>query len=662
MPLQVQGSSHNYKRPETSVLLAVIIVTGAAIAPHGAHVPLWISGFSIIALVLRYAAVVGKLVLPWRILLIFGVCASAGGVFLQYGTLLGREAGVALLIMMATLKVVETHRVRDVMVVIFLTYFVVNTHFFYTQSIAMVFYTAGVSVLTTAILIQLNQGSEKITVYLRLKWAGRLLLQSIPLMIVLFLLFPRLNGPIWALSNDSTTAISGLSDEMAPGSISQLIQSKRIAFRVNFNNQLPSMEKRYWRGPVLWDFDGKTWRPLTERRDNLNGSYLISGTPIRYKITLEPHNKRWLFALDMPVSLSTELNLTSDYQLLSAKPIRERSTYQLASLLNYRIDPELSVTARSYALQLPDGVGLNARKLATRWRKEGLNANAIVQKALDMFAEFPFVYTLTPPLLDKDPIDRFLFETRRGFCEHYASSFVFLMRAAKIPARVVTGYLGGEWNPLGDYMLIRQADAHAWAEVWLEDHGWVRIDPTSAVSPDRIERGVSRMINVDESVPLFVRASYGHSWLNHLSLFIDNVNYQWNRWVVAFGPEQQRVLLSKLGFKQPTWDSLVILMVSGCILIGGVYIAFFIWRDKRSNIDPLVTLYQRFGEKMAKANLRRLAHEGPMDYAGRISKTRPDLAESVMQISRLYCHKRYGNENHPQTLSTLKKLINELRC
>ena len=643
-------------------MLAVIFVMAVGIAPHGAHVPFWISGFSLIALILRYASVVGKLVLPWRIVLVFGVCASVGGVFLQYGTLLGRDAGVALLIMMAALKVVETRGVRDAMVAIFLTYFIVTTHYFYTQSIAMVLYTVCVSLLITSVLIQLNQGSEKLTVYFRLKWAGRLLLQSLPLMMVLFLLFPRLNGPLWALPEDSKTGISGISDEMAPGSISQLIQSKRIAFRVSFDDQLPPMEKRYWRGPVLWNFDGKTWRPLRELRDDYRVRYLSSETPIQYKITLEPHNKRWLFALDIPTNQSPQLKLTSDYQLLAPKPIRERSTYQHVSFLNYTIDPELSISARKYALKLPDGVGLNARKLAAHWHQAGLNAKAIVQKALDMFSELPFVYTLTPPLLDKDSIDQFLFEVRRGFCEHYASSFVFLMRAADIPARVVTGYLGGEWNPLGDYMLIRQADAHAWAEVWLEGQGWVRVDPTSAVSPDRIETGVSRMINDNESVPLFVRASYGHTWLNRLSLIIDNVNYQWNRWVVAFGPEQQRALLSKLGFKQPDWDGLVILMISGCMLMGSVFTAVLIWKSKRSNVDPLVSVYQRFGEKMAKANLRRLAHEGPMDYASRISTSRPDLAKPVMQISRLYSQLRYANESHPQALSILKKLVNDLRC
>lgn len=646
---------------ERGTLDAVLVITTIGIAAHLAHVPIWISMFSLFALALRYATAQFEIALPWRVLLLFGLFAGVGGVLLQYGTLLGRDAGIALLILMAALKAVETRHMRDAMVAIFLSYFVLSTQFFYTQNIAMAMYSFVVSMAITSILIQLNQGNEKFTLRVRLKWAGRMLLQSLPLMILLFLLFPRLNGPLWKMAEDSNTGVSGLSDTMTPGSISQLIHSKRIAFRVSFDDPLPPMSQRYWRGPVLWNFDGKTWRPLA-RFQSKRGKYSVTGKPIHYRVALEPHQKRWVYALEMPAGQLSANQLTPDYQLIAASPIRNRLDYRLTSYLNYTLDPELSIAMRDHALQLPaNGAGIKARRLAAGWRKAGLQGKAVIKKALAWFAALPFSYTLTPPLLNADPVDQFLFDTRQGFCEHYASSFVFLMRAAGLPARIVTGYLGGEWNPIGHYMLVRQADAHAWAEVWLKGRGWVRVDPTAVVSPDRVETGISSVIGSDTSVPLFVRASYGRSWFNRLNFVMDNINYQWNRWVVAFGPEQQRALLRKLGIRQPGWGNLVTLMMLGCTALVSVYALFFIYKNRSTDNDPLVALYRRFCEKMATVNLHRLAHEGPMDYAHRISRARPDLAEQVMQISKLYCHLRYANDHRPEGLPTLKKLIGELR-
>jgi transglutaminase-like putative cysteine protease len=662
MNRQARRLSASHQVLERGILVSVLVITGIGIAAHLAHVPIWISIFSLFALALRYAAVKFEFALPWRVLLMFGLFAGVGGVLLQYGTLLGRDAGIALLILMAALKAVETRHMRDAMVAIFLSYFVLSTQFFYTQNIAIALYSFVVSMAITSILIQLNQGNEKFTLSLRLKWAGRMLLQSLPLMILLFLLFPRLNGPLWRMPEDSNVGVSGLSDTMTPGSISQLIHSKRIAFRVSFDDPIPPMSQRYWRGPVLWNFDGKTWRPLA-RFQSERGKYSVTGNPVHYKVTLEPHQKRWVFALEMPAGQLSATHLTPDYQLLASTPIRDRREFQLTSYLNYSLDPELSAVMRAHALQLPPNeAGFKARRLATGWRKAGLQGNALIQQALSWFAAFPFRYTLTPPLLDGDPIDQFLFDTRQGFCEHYASSFVFLMRAAGLPARVVTGYLGGEWNPIGHYMLIRQADAHAWAEVWLKGRGWVRVDPTTVVSPDRVETGVSSVIGSDASVPLFIRASYGRSWFNQLNFVADNINYQWNRWVVAFGPEQQRALLRKLGVRQPGWDSLVVLLIIGCAALASIYSLLFIYKNRRSETnDPLLSVYRRFCEKMATVNLHRLAHEGPMDYAHRITRARPDLARQVMQISKLYCRLRYANDGRLGSLPMLKKLIGKLR-
>jgi transglutaminase-like putative cysteine protease len=323
-----------------------------------------------------------------------------------------------------------------------------------------------------------------------------MLLQAAPIAAVLFVLFPRISGPLWGLPEDAHTGRTGLSDTMAPGQISKLAQDDEVAFRVQFADRVPEPDRLYWRGPTLGHFDGRTWRPV--RRELADPPAPTVTAPndtrvLRYRTTLEPHSRRWLFALDLPAELvrapDLAVSIAPDFTMVSVDPIVARLRYDGAARLDAAIGLNETRLSLQDWIQLPPGQARRTLEMAARWRTEEQDEGKLVERALAMFRDNAFRYTLDPPLLADDPVDQFLFETRAGFCEHYSSAFVVLMRALDIPARVVTGYQGAEANPGDDYWIVRQADAHAWAEVWLPGRGWVRVDPTAAVAPERIERG-----------------------------------------------------------------------------------------------------------------------------------------------------------------------------
>lgn len=449
------------------LLLSILMV----IAPHADHLPLWISSMCAGLMLWRaYLAYSGK-PLPKRWLLMLITFAGTTGIVFEFHTLFGREAGVTLLMMLATLKLMEMRQARDAMVLIYLACFIIITNFFYSQSIPTALYLLATMVVIVTTWVHLQ--AQSIALMPRLRIATVLLLQALPLTLILFIMFPRVPGPLWGLPQDAY-ASSGLDDKMSPGSLSRLSLSEAVAFRVTYNDKPPRRDQMYWRGPVLWNFDGRTWRPgittLTEAP-----KFTGLDQAIDYVVTLEPHNKPWLFALDVPDKLSVPATLTYDFQLLNKEPVHARLRYAARSNLVYHANLQESERQLQRGLQLPMQPNPRAHQLAAEWRAGSKDDASIVNTALTYFNKQGFVYTLEPPPLGANTVDDFLFTTKQGFCEHYASAFVFLMRAANVPARVVTGYLGGEFNEVGNYYIVRQSDAHAWAEVWLAGRGWVQI-------------------------------------------------------------------------------------------------------------------------------------------------------------------------------------------
>ncbi|HEX4985662.1 MAG TPA: DUF3488 and transglutaminase-like domain-containing protein [Burkholderiales bacterium] len=637
-------------------LSGILLSLALVMAPHAFHLPAWIPALVAAVLAARLYFGWRRQPLPRKALLLAATFACAAGVGLSYRTLYGRDVGVALLTVMMALKVMEMTSARDTMVAVLLAYFLVVTNFFYSQSIPTALYMLLVVWVITATMIGLQYQAGSPRPAAALRQGGLMLLQGMPIMLALFLLFPRVQGPLWGLPQINYSAKSGLSETMSPGDVSALSLSDDVAFRVLFEHPPEKPSRLYWRGPVLWNFDGRTWRAglnLTSPRPDVEGF----SAPLRYTVTMEAHDRHWMFAIDMPLVVPQGAYLTTDHQLLSRRLVRERLRYDMQSSLEYRIDAQESSGNLQLARRLPAGSAPRARELAAQWRAQGGSDKDIVARGLAMFREQPFMYTLEPPPLDSDPVDQFLFETRSGFCEHYASAFTFLMRAAGIPARVVTGYLGGEINPVDGYLIVRQSDAHAWSEVWLQGEGWIRVDPTAAVSPLRIERGLSAAVPETDRVRLERR---NLEWLRKARYAWDAVANTWNQWVLGYNPERQGRFLSQFGFEEISWQDLVIVLaaVSGAIMLA--LSAALLLRMEIRRVEPAQRAWLDFCRAMARRGAPRHPSEGPRDFANRIGLQFPDLKESAQRISALYVSLRYGGGGQAGSLDALRAAVKAL--
>lgn len=591
--------------------------------------------------------------LPPRWLLTLLVVAGSIGVFLSYRQFFGKDPGIALLILFLSLKLLELRSVRDALTIVFLCYFLLLTHFLDTQTIELAGMTLVAIVVITAALASLGRAEGSVRAHVRL--SALMLGQAIPFMLVFFLLFPRVQGPLWGLPTDAYSGMAGLSDSMSPGSIGKLSLSGDIAFRVQFEGAHPPKHALYWRGPVLRHFDGRTWRAGIQQ----TGEQLPlepTGEAYRYAVTLEPHNKTWLFALEMPGSVPANALITSENQLVSKLPIRNRLRYEVLSHPGLVHGVDETLADLKWHLQLPAG-NLRTRALVAGWRREFDSDEKIISRMLDHFRRENYYYTLTPPLLGEQSIDDFLFGTRRGFCEHFSAAFVFAMRAAGIPSRIVTGYQGGEMNPIDGYMIVRQSDAHAWAEVWLQGRGWLRIDPTAAIAPSRIEAGLASAMAAGEPLPFMVRADL--SWLRSLRFRWEALSNSWNQWVLGYNPQRQREVLARLGLREPDWRAMTGFMaaLSGILLLG-----LTVWAvRKRIRLDPTVRAWNRLSRKLARDGLARNAWEGPVDYTHRVAQARPELANSVEAIAALYIGLRYGRLNGKEPQQHLQGLVANLK-
>jgi transglutaminase-like putative cysteine protease len=627
--------------------------------PHAARIPVWVAASFTILAGWRVANATRRVPLPPKWLVIVLSASMLTAVYASYGTLFGRNAGVALLAVLAGLKLLESRRLRDAYVLSALGYFLVITNFLYSQSILTGVYMMAVVLLMTATLIAFSTESCELDASARLRMAAGMLLQATPIMLILFFLFPRLPGPLWGLPRDARNAVSGLSESMSPGRISRLSLSDAVAFRVKFQGKAPATSQLYWRGPVLWHTDGRQWTGGQPTRSWRAQYVELQGQPVDYTITIEPHQKTWLFALDVPTTVPRGAQMTQDFQLRTPKPVRTRLRYQVRSFPEARLS-RVSIEEQTAALALPSGMHPQARALALDWREVLPDDDAIVARALEYFRRQPFVYTLTPPLLKNDPVDEFLFETRSGFCESYASSFTVLMRAAGIPARIVTGYQGGELNPLGDYLIVRQRDAHAWTEVWLEDRGWVRVDPTGAVSPNRIQLGMDAAIPPTmgpAGLDLPTRGPLWETW-RRWRYGIDAIKAGWNEWILGYGTRRQHELLALLGVDAGNLRALSM----GMLAITGVMLGILaLWLARRRPLpaDPVSILYRRFCAKLARAGVTRRACEGPLDFAARAVSARPPLREPVERITGMYVALRYAGRDIP--MGEFKRAVSAFR-
>ena len=643
--------------------LAALVVL--AQVPLWTHLRLWIviAGSGLVALRIALPADRPPPARLRRWLLPLLALAVGLGIRWDFGYFLARDPCVAFLYVLVSIKFVEAKSPRDGGLLVCLALFLALTQFFYGQSIASATIALPAVLVLGGALATLRDTSAATREWKApLAATARMLVQGIPLAALLFVVFPRLAGPLWGAPADAG-AHSGLSDRMAPGAISELSLSDTVAFRVDFNGPPPPPAQRYWRGPVLSRFDGFEWSMLPWVGRGALAP--LGARAIEYTVTLEPHNRSWLFALEHPRSLPRPAEddpfissgpvgdiavLTYDHQLLATAPVTQAIRYTQRSTLADSFAAR-GDTGRRDNLQLPRR---NPRTIefARELKSRAVSDRAYIAAVLDWFRKGSFIYTLAPPLLEGDTVDAFLFDTRRGFCEHYAGAFVVLLRAAGIPARVVTGYQGGEINPNGGYMIVRDSDAHAWAEA-LIDGTWQRFDPTAAVAPSRVERGLGAALPQGEKVPYLARMDM--TWLKSLGLQWDAVNYQWQRGVVGFNLERQRDLLRDFGLGGARPWQVVALVAAVAFAWGLAILGFAQARLARS--DPAVALWSRLCRRLGRAGLPRRTDEGPLAYARRAASRWPQWSEPLQRIGETYAALRYGPDDgaRDQRIATLRK-------
>lgn len=640
--------------PTLASLLVLFAGIALAAAAHIPRLPWWVSAIAAAAVAWRaWAAWRGER-MPRRWLLFGLVIFGVVGVLVTHRTLFGRDAGVTMLVLFLALKLLETRTQRDAIIVTFLCYFLSLTSFFYSETIT----TAGLMLVTvlvlTAALVSFNSPARSLQGHF--KTAGVLLAQGLPVMLILFLFFPRVQGPMWGMPTDAYAGRTGLSDSMTPGAISSLSRSDAIAFRVQFDDAAPHKKLLYWRGPVFWDFDGRTWT-LSSRMLAGRANFVPTGPPLTYTVTVEPHNRRWLFALDLPGRVPHNADVTADFQLRSRVPVRTRTRYAMSSFLDYRatnVDTEQALRA---ALRLPTGFNPRATALAERWARESADRAGILLRGIEFFRRAGLGYTLTPPPLGRDSVDDFLFGTKRGFCEHFSSAFAYMMRAAGVPTRVVTGYQGGEVNPVDGYIVVRQADAHAWNEVWLDELGWVRVDPTAIAVPLRVESGLAAAVSAEEPLPFLARTDL--TWLRALRFNWEALANYWNQWVLGYNPERQRNLFNRLGMPEANWQAMAQVLFW---TVGAVIAAFALWLLRRAKPgDAAHAAWVKFCAKLARRGTERGVSEGPQAFGARAEHAHPGVARSIDTITALYIDLRYGPAPDRAGVARLRTLVREFR-
>ena len=655
----------------------------AGIAPHFSRLPLWVITICILCGGWRIMVYRSRWKLPGRWIKTLLVFSSFAAVLGHYGTLFGPDAGTALLILGFCFKLLETHNRKDAFTVVVLGFFVVATAFFYTQSMASAGYLLLVCFMVTAALIGLNQTPLQTDPRRTARRALRLLVQSIPLMLVLFIFVPRV-APLWSLDLSGSRAKTGLSDRITPGDIAELSRSPELAFRVEFDGPIPDTSKLYWRGLVLDHYDGRSWsrgasrneEQLMDREPMVAGfggkdlpwknSIRYQGDQYRYRVIMEPTDKRWLFALPAARSENLGVGFSRDFRLLASKPISQPFSYWVTSDLRFSIDESLPQWMAQRNLQLPETGNLRTRQFAERLLSQSKSASDYVSRVLKHFSEQPFSYTLKPRRLTGDRIDQFLFETRQGFCSHYAGAFVYLMRSVGIPARIVAGYQGGELNPLGGHLLVHQFDAHAWAEVWLPGQGWKRVDPTAVIAPSRVEQGVEEALSEEQSFledsmfsPLRYRSI---GWVTQFRFALDYVNFAWHRSVLGYDAKLQADFLSELlgpvNFKKL---GLIMVLLTMLLLMSLAGLLFF--NRRGHSRDPLLQVYLKFCNRMAAKGLRREAGESAGEYLQRLIKKYPDKASKMEELTALYIQGTYSTSSQEMqqgALSRMKRLLRTL--
>ncbi|MBH2018881.1 MAG: DUF3488 domain-containing transglutaminase family protein [Burkholderiales bacterium] len=653
---------------DTLFLLAVI---AWVLLPQASRLPLWCSLGAGAVLLWRGWLALNARALPRKIWLLLLLALTLGATFATHGTLIGRDAGVTLLVVLLTLKTLELRARRDAFVIFFLGFFCMLSNFFYSQSLlTAIGMVIGLLGLLTA-LVNAHMPVGKPPLAQAAKTAGSMALLGAPIMLVLFMLFPRM-APLWGMPSEAMTGRSGLSARMEVGTLATLALDDSVAMRIRFEGQAPPQREMYFRGPVLSGFDGRQWLPL---RDSLPTRYAlpanlqVSGDPVRYEVTQEPTQRPWLFVMEaapqgpeLPGSRSV---MQDDLQWLASRPLTERVRYQVSSYPSFTHGPMQTTLGLLEYVDLPPGFNPRTLALAAEIRRDPryaqANAAALVQVALERLRTGGYTYTLEPGVYGRDTADEFWFDRKEGFCEHIATSFVILMRALHIPARIVTGYQGGELNSVDGFWVVRQSDAHAWAEVWQAGRGWVRVDPTSAVAPGRT--GAFQRLAAPRGVVAQAFGDFSPTTLAQLRATWEAVNNAWSQWVLNYTQGKQLKLLKNIGFESPDWQDLSRLLIVAIVLAslaGGGWA----WWD-RSQHDPWLRLLGRVRKRLARAGIESTPATSPRQLARLVRQKYGAQGQSLhdwlMQLERQRYAPAAPSATAPATLKSQPAQLGQLR-
>ncbi len=629
--------------------LSMALVLGV----HAPHLPWWLSAVLAALLAWRWwqrrqhsGRVPRWIKLPLLSLLTLAVIGT-------YGSIFGREPGAALVVGLLVLKLLETETARDVRVGASFACFALMSALLFGQGLTTTVIVA-LGLLPALATLRALEPAQAPASPVRMLLPGLLLLTAaLPLTLLAFVLVPRLSSPLWGAPSPNQSR-TGLSDSMSPGNFTELLTDDSPALRVSFDGAPPPVNLRYFRAYVMWNYDGRRWQHTHAHGTPDAPASIEVTSSVSYRVSLEPSEQRILPALDVPLTAPANARLQADHEVLADKPVTNPLSYTLRSALRYHLQPELDAGSRERGLRLPQGFNPRTQAQADQWRKRyGTDDGAIVRAGLTLLHDGGFRYTLTPAPLGRNAVDDFLFNTREGFCEHYASSFTVLMRSAGIPARVVTGYQGGYWNKLGNYLLVRNSDAHAWTEVWLSGRGWVRADPTAAVRPERVTLGAAAAMG-DE------RGWYHNDWLQGVRNHWDIVNRWWNQGVVGFDALRQRGLLTPFGVRDTDTRTLGVLIAIGSALFMTVGLAWALWRRQRR--DVLRETLRMLERKLARRGIVRRPGEGPQHYLSRAARALPRQRRTLAQLAAAYLELRYAcDEPPPEPLRAFRHAVRDFQ-
>jgi protein-glutamine gamma-glutamyltransferase len=664
-------------KTDTSIPRRPLLWMAAALVftlpPFFDSLAIWVPWLFLLSLALKFWMEPRGYRLRSIVLKLLLVATALTTVFTSYGSAKGVEAGISLLVVLMSLKILEAHTAREFRVMVLIGWMLCLCGFFLSQDFTTALCLLIAFALLVVALIQFHRGASPGAVWPPVGTTCKLLLQASPLVVLFFFLFPRINTGLWFELRPYRAANTGFSDRLSPGRIAALANSSEIAFRAEFpgSNTRPS-GPMYWRGIVMWHCDGMEWRaPYAPRSKSPSTTRDIAGSggltvqspnakEIQQRITLSPHGARWMFALDHPIKTPPGAMLARGDYLSSVLPIRKSRQYEVVS--SESSGNEITAKERAESLEVPASISPAVRDLAHSWTVQNRDSRGIVNSALQFFRTQGFSYSLTPG--EFDDLEEFLFRRRVGFCGHYATSFATLMRLAGIPARVVVGYLGGEYNDLGHFFLVRQADAHAWCEVWIPQKGWTRVDPSAAVAPGRASLDLTSFLETRiASGQMGARRNALIAQLLRSGVFTNvrfiwqTLSYEWDTRLLAFDADVQDVLLTSLGIASRGTVFLVVEILLAAIALLAIYFAWMQLRT-RSRVDRVKALYEYFCRRIARLGVPRDPCEGPLDFARRAAQSLPNESNRIRQIADTYVLLRYAPQPAPGMLDRFAKEVN----